>query len=108
MLNVDNAGWPNGVFIEERFSSGPYAGKSWYYAEHIKPTVTVGQLVSAGTPIGQNGGSSIEIGWSTGFGGNTLAAALGQIPPTGDPGGCSSASGASASRLLASLGAPLA
>jgi hypothetical protein len=53
-----------------------------------------------------NGGSGIETGWSTGTGGTALAASLGQIPATGDPGGWSSAAGASASRLLASLGAP--
>jgi hypothetical protein len=108
ITNLYNSGWPNGVFIEERFSAGQYAGKYWYYAEDIKPTATVGEQVAAGTPIGQmfNGGSGIETGWSTGEHGNTLAASLGQISLTGDPGGCSSASGASASRLLASLGAP--
>jgi hypothetical protein len=108
ITNLSNAGWPNGTFIEERFTTGQYAGKSWYYAEDITPTVTVGQLVAAGAPIGQmfNGGNGIETGWSTGDHGTTLAAALGQIPGSGDPGGWSSASGASASRLLASLGAP--
>jgi hypothetical protein len=52
------------------------------------------------------GPDGIETGWSVGDGGTTLAAALGQIPAGGDPGGWSSAAGASASRLLQSLGAP--
>jgi len=29
ITTVHNAGWPNGTFIEERLSSGPYAGKDW-------------------------------------------------------------------------------
>ena len=108
ITNVYNAGWPNGTFINERFTAGQYAGKSWYYAEDITPIVRVGQLVVASTPIGEmfNGGSGIETGWSAGGDGTTLAGNLGQIPGSGDPGGWSSASGASASRLLASLGAP--
>ena len=28
ITTVHNAGWPNGTFIEERLSSGPYAGKT--------------------------------------------------------------------------------
>jgi hypothetical protein len=70
--------------------------------------VLAGQAVTAGEPIGQmfQGGSGIETGWSVGDGGTTLAASLGQIPGSGDAGGWSTAAGASASRLLQSLGAP--
>jgi hypothetical protein len=106
--SIHNSGWPNGVFIEEKLTSGQYAGKCWYYSEDITPTVQVGQTVTAGDPIGQmfQGGSGIETGWSVGDGGTTLAASLGQIPASGDAGGWSSAAGAAASRLLQSLGAP--
>jgi len=106
--SIHNAGWPNGTFIEERLSSGPYAGKDWYYAEDITPTVQPGQTVTAGEPLGQmfQGPDGIETGWSVGTGGTTLAASLGEQDPVGNPGDWSSAAGASASRLLQSLGAP--
>ena len=108
VTTIHNAGWPNGTFIEERLSSGPCAGKDWYYAEDITPTVQPGQAVTAGEPLGQmfQGPDGIETGWSVGTGGTTLAASLGQVPGGGDPGGWSSGAGASASRLLQSLGAP--
>ena len=108
ITTVSNAGWPNGTFIEEKLTSGPYAGKDWYYAEDITPAVQVGQTVNTGEPLGQmfQGGSGIETGWSVGDSGTTLAASLGQIPSSGDPGAWSTAAGASASRLLQSLGAP--
>jgi hypothetical protein len=108
IISTHNGGWPGGTFIEEKLSNGQYAGKDWYYAEDITPTVQVGQTVTPGEPIGQmfQGGSGIETGWSVGDGGTTLAASLGQIPGSGDAGGWSSASGASASRLLQSLAAP--
>jgi hypothetical protein len=108
ITGTHNGGWPGGTFIEERLSGGQYAGKDWYYAEDITPTVQLGQTVTAGEPLGQmfQGGSGIETGWSVGDRGTTLAASLGQIPGSGDAGGWSSAAGASASRLLQSLGAP--
>ncbi len=105
---IHNSGWPNGTFIEEKLTAGPYAGKHWYYAEDITPSVHPGETVAVGQPIGQmfEGGSGIETGWSIGDGGTTLAASLGQIPGSGDAGGWSSAAGGSASRLLRALGAP--
>jgi hypothetical protein len=108
IISTHNGGWPGGAFIEEKLTGGEYAGKDWYFAEDITPTVQPGQTVTAGEPIGQmfEGGSGIETGWSVGDGGTTLAASLGQIPVSGDAGGWSTAAGASASRLLRSLGAP--
>jgi hypothetical protein len=105
---IQNSGWPGGAFIEEKLTGGQYAGRDWYFAEDIAPAVQVGQAVTAGEPLGQmfEGPDGIETGWSVGDGGMTLAASLGQIPGAGDPGGWSSAAGASASRLLQSLGAP--
>lgn len=108
ITSIHNAGWPGGAFIEEHLTAGQYAGKDWYYAEDIIPTVQVGQRVTAGGSIGHmfQGGDGIETGWSVGTGGTTLAASLGEIPGSGDAGGWSSGAGASASRLLHSLGAP--
>ena len=105
ITTISNAGWPNGTFIEEKLTSGQYAGKDWYYAENITPSVQVGQTVTAGELLGQMFGG-IETGWSVGDGGTTLAASVGQIPSSGDAGAWSTAAGASASRLLQSLGAP--
>ena len=105
IATISNGGWPNGTFIEEKLTSGQYAGKDWYYAENITPNVQVGQTVTAGEPLGQMFGG-IETGWSVGDGGTTLAASVGQIPSSGDAGAWSTAAGASASRLLQSLGAP--
>ena len=105
IATISNGGWPNGTFIEEKLTSGQYAGKDWYYAENITPSVQVGQTVTAGEPVGQMFGG-IETGWSVGDGGTTLAASVGQIPSSGDAGAWSTAAGASASRLLQSLGAP--
>ena len=105
IATISNGGWPNGTFIEEKLTRGQYAGKDWYYAENITPSVQVGQTVTAGEPLGQMFGG-IETGWSVGDGGTTLAASVGQIPSSGDAGAWSTAAGASASRLLQSLGAP--
>ena len=105
IATISNGGWPNGTYIEEKLTSGQYAGKDWYYAENITPSVQVGQTVTAGELLGQMFGG-IETGWSVGDGGTTLAASVGQIPSSGDAGAWSTAAGASASRLLQSLGAP--
>ena len=105
IATISNENRPNGPFIEEKLTSGQYAGKDWYYAENITPSVQVGQTVTAGEPLGQMFGG-IETGWSVGDGGTTLAASVGQIPSSGDAGAWSTAAGASASRLLQSLGAP--
>ena len=105
IATISNGGWPNGTFIEEKLTSGQYAGKDWYYAENITPSVQVGQTVTAGELLGQMFGG-IETGWSVGDGGTTLAASVGQIPSSGDAGAWSTAAGASASRVLQSLGAP--
>jgi len=88
--NVYNSGWPGGTFISLLLDSGPYAGRYVYYAENIAPSVSVGQHVSAGQKVGYARGSYpyIELGWATGQGGQTLAAATtgykeGQVTPAG-------------------------
>lgn len=112
ITNIYNSGWPGGVFIELLLSNGKFQGKSWYYAENITPNVKVNQVVNAGDVIGylKEGYPYLEMGWGIGTGGTTLAAHLGQDAKSsgasGDPGAWESAAGASANRLLVSLGAP--
>jgi hypothetical protein len=106
--NVYNIGWPAGVYITLTLSSGAYAGKIVYYAENIKPQVSVGQKVSAGDTVGTlvDASPNLEIGWSADTTGTTLARSRNQEYPWGDPGAWESAAGASFSRFLQSLGAP--
>jgi hypothetical protein len=109
ITNVYNSGWPGGTFIDLKLDSGPYAGKYVYYAENIAPTVKVGQQVTAGEKIGHARGSYpyTEIGWASGSGGGTMAAAVGQQNKAGDPGAYSTAYGVSMSNLIGSLGGPV-
>lgn len=108
ITNVYNSGWPGGTFIGLKFTSGTYKDLIMYYAEDIKPSVSVGQRVKAGETIGQmyNGGSGIEIGWSSDGIGTALAAHLGQIPSAGDAGGWSTACGVSMSDFIKACGGP--
>ncbi|HLH67292.1 MAG TPA: hypothetical protein VKV27_16500 [Solirubrobacteraceae bacterium] len=108
VYNTDGSGWPGGTFIGISLTSGPYAGLSIYYAENIIPWVTVGQRVRAGQVVGVmvDHFPYTESGWATGQGQEPLALALGQEDPKGDPGGWTTAAGASFNNLLVSLGAP--
>jgi len=108
IVNVANAGWPGGKFINLRLDSGPYAGKFVFYAENIIAKVKVGQHVKAGQLIGTAVGKYpfIEVGWASGVGGQTMAAATGQQAKGGDPGEFSTAFGVSMSKLIQSLGGP--
>lgn len=67
IVQVFSGGWPGGVYIRERLAHGPFAGKYVYYAESIRPSVSVGQHVKNNTVIGHmfTGGSGIETGWAT-------------------------------------------
>lgn len=98
-----------GTWITERLSAGPLAGKQVYLSEHVTPQVKPGQQVTAGTVIGQMTGG-IETGiaapGSSGQQGTTLAAQLGEIPTSGDPGANPTAAGAAYSHLLRLTGAP--
>jgi hypothetical protein len=107
VFNTNGGGWPGGVFIGITLDSGPYAGKPYYIAECVKPTVQVGQHVQAGQMIATmyDCGSGIETGWASGTADEALAASLHQ-QAAGDPGGWSSAAGISFDRLLVAAGAP--
>ncbi|HEY2595275.1 MAG TPA: phage tail tip lysozyme [Chloroflexota bacterium] len=81
-------------------TSGPLAGKWWYWSEQIQPTVSPGQTVSAGQVVATYApsGTGIEIGWWEVNGGY----------PLGHPGytdGLATNAGAAFRYLLQALGA---
>ena len=100
-VGTSGTGWP-GAFIEYRLLNGPDAGRYVYYAEGVRPAVSVGQVVGAGQPVAYlipGWSSGIEIGWGSGIGTSTLAQEEGEHSfPT--------AAGENFSALIASLGAP--
>jgi hypothetical protein len=108
ITNVFNTGWPGGKFIGLHLDTGKYV----YYAENLIPRVSVGQKVSAGTPIAEAVGSYpfVEVGWAAAPGtGQTLAAQTGQSSKgsaAGDPGKYSTGYGVDFSNLIKSLGGP--
>jgi hypothetical protein len=106
IISISNSGWPGGAFIEIQLSGGAYAGKFWYCAENITPSVQPQQVVKAGDQIGTliNAYPNCELGWGIGTGGTTLAASLGQAGINSGHANC--AAGASADRFMRSLGAP--
>ncbi len=104
---VYNSGWPGGTFIAELIADGPLAGQYVYVAEDVAPAVSVGQHVTPRTVIGDLNGQ-METGFAAGPPnlGTTMAAASGQIPPSGDPGAYPTVWGERYNKLLVSLGAP--
>jgi hypothetical protein len=98
---------PPGDMIVYRLLDGPLAGKHVYVVEHITVDVKAGQIVRAGQPIAvlHEGSPNLEIGWASGRGVWTLAAAR-RHQASGDPGGWSSIEGRNFNALLVWLGAP--
>lgn len=102
------SGWPGGGWIGLKLDDG----REMYYAEDISPSVHAGQTVNAGQLIGHatGGSSGIEIGWASGQGTSTEAAALGQQKlgqSHGDPGAFPTAMGVDMAHLIHSVGGPL-
>jgi len=99
---------PPGTMIIYRLLDGPFAGKYVYVVEHITITVKARQVVRAGEEIAilHEGSPNLEIGWATGRGAWTLAAARGHQCSCSDPGGWSSIEGRNFDTLLVWLGAP--
>ena len=74
VVNVDNSGWPGGVFLGIRLDAGQYV----YYAEDITAAVGVGQQVRAGQYIGRANGAGNPT---------SVAHSDRQCSPTGPPAG---------------------
>ncbi len=99
---------PPGDMIVYRLLDGRFAGKYVYVVENITVEVKAGQTVRAGQRIAilHDASPNLEIGWASGHGPETLAAARGQQCACGDPGGWSSVEGRNFNALLVWLGAP--
>lgn len=109
VVDLYNSGWPGGTFLCIKLDiNGLYV----YYAEDIKPLVSVGQHVTAGEYIANatGGSSGIEIGWAKAPGlGNTKAHQAGQDRlgrKHGDPGLYTCGYGLAMNSVLTALGAP--
>jgi len=107
VTNVVKTGsaWEGGGYVEYKLTSGPYAGKSVFYAEGVTPTVSVGQRLAAGQPVATlipGASHGIEIGWAAGRGEQAYASAYGGGYTEGNP----TAAGKAFSDLVASLGGP--
>jgi hypothetical protein len=106
VVATSGSGWP-GDFIEYRLTSGAYAGRYVYYAEHVAPVsgLRVGESVQPGQAIATVSGG-IEIGWGSGVGSQPLAQADGHWSSGSDAGNYATPEGRSFSALVASLGGP--
>ncbi len=101
---VGGTGWPgHGGFIEELLSSGPLAGRTFYYAEGVDPAagIRVGSKVAAGQPIA-NLSTDQSTGTELGFGGPGTAT----FASTHGGGSGATAAGVAASNLIHKLGGP--
>jgi hypothetical protein len=99
---------PPGDMIVYRLLAGPFAGKYVYVVEHITIGVKVGETVTAGEKIAtlHEGSPNLEMGWASGHGAQTLAAARGHQGRGSDPGSWSSIEGRNFNSLMVWLGAP--
>jgi hypothetical protein len=66
VANVYSSGWPSGVFISYRLTSGPAKGLYVYDAEDVTPTVSVGERVTPTTVVGElhDAATCLETGWA--------------------------------------------
>ena len=99
---------PPGDMIVYRLLDGPFAGKFVYVVENITIKVKAGQTVRAGATVAilHDASPNLEVGWASGHGPETLAAARGHQCSCRDPGGWSSIEGRNFNALLVSLCAP--
>jgi hypothetical protein len=99
------SGWEGGGYVEYRLTSGPYAGRSVYYAEGVTPTVQVGETLAPGQQVATlipGASTGIEIGFAAGQGQASYANIYGGGYSEGDL----TAAGQAFSQLIASLGGP--
>lgn len=105
-----SSGWRGGGYIAGQLLDGPQAGKVWYMAEGIAPSVQPGQTVNAGTPVGKPVSNpynmivgNIEAGWA-----NITSPRQPLAQATGGYSeGVTTAAGASFNRFVQALGGPL-
>ena len=99
---------PPGDMIVYRLLDGPFAGKYVYVVENITIDVKAGQTVNAGQRLAilHPASPNLEMGWASGRGAQTLAAADRHQCACVDPGGWSSVEGRNFDALLVWLGAP--
>jgi len=100
VTSTDGGGWPGGVFIMIKLTSGPYAGKCTYVAEHLTNVISVGAHVTAGQIIAQTipGDPWTEWGWAS-------APQIPSTPYNGAPDGTPMPGGKAFARFLRHLGA---
>ncbi len=111
IATASDSGWAGGGYIAGKLLNGTYAGKVWYVAEGVSPSVTAGTKVNAGSPVAStvsnpynqiNG--NIETGWaSPSSPGQPLAQTLSGY--NGDQSPQAIACGLSFNRFIVSLGA---
>lgn len=71
VADQSNGGWGGGGYVAGQLLNGPYAGKVWYMAEGLSPSVSAGDTVTPGqtvatpvaSPYNQIVGN-IEAGWA--------------------------------------------
>jgi hypothetical protein len=99
---------PPGDMIVYHLLDGPFAGRYVYVVENITIDVKAGQTVSAGQRLAilHPASPNLEMGWASGHGAQTLAAADRHQCACSDPGGWSSVEGRNFDALLVWLGAP--
>jgi hypothetical protein len=99
---------PPGDMIVYRLLEGPFVDKYVYVVEHITITVKAGQTIRAGETVAilHQGSPNLELGWASGYGAYTLAAARRHQCSCTDPGGWSSVEGRDFNDLMVWLGAP--
>jgi hypothetical protein len=64
--NLYDPGWPSGVFISYRMTSGPAKGHYVFVAENVTPSVVIGEHVTATTVVGvvHDAKTCLETGWA--------------------------------------------
>lgn len=100
-----SSGWPGAHgWVSYRLLDGPAAGREVFVAEDFRPSVSPGQTVTAGQPVGtmfSGGSAGIETGWASGRDHLALAQDLG-----GYSEGDHTAAGDNFDQLLVSLHVP--
>jgi hypothetical protein len=66
VVNLYDPGWPSGVFISYRLTSGVAKGRYVFVAENITPSVVIGEHVTATTVVGvvHDAKTCLETGWA--------------------------------------------